>query len=152
MSNVSLVDGHIDEPKMTDEEIIKALECCSKKECNKCPNYSEDIECGEALLILALDLINRLKAEIGGLKKFIEKDQGLILKLTNVPKNEYDNKIKSETIKEFAERFEYFVLHEDPEINELKCKDYESYMGGINQLRLQIVKGINNLVKEMVGE
>ena len=64
MSNVSLVDGHIDEPKMTDEEIIKALECCSKKECYKCPNYSEGIECGEALLILALDLINRQKARI----------------------------------------------------------------------------------------
>lgn len=29
---------------------------------------------------------------------------------------------------EFADRIEYFVLHEDPEINAIKCKDYESYM------------------------
>jgi hypothetical protein len=56
---------------------------------------------------------------------------------------------KSEAIKEFAEEFEYFVLNEDPEINDLKCKDYESYKGGVNQFRLQIVKGIDNLVKEM---
>lgn len=55
-------------------------------------------------------------------------------------------------VKEFAERLEYFALHEDPEINAMKCKDYESYMGGFNQFRLQIAKGISNLLKEMEGK
>ena len=57
--------------------------------------------------------------------------------------------IKSEAIKEFAEELEYFVLNEDIEVVEPKCKDYESYINGANQFRHQIKNGINNLVKEM---
>ena len=56
---------------------------------------------------------------------------------------------KSEAIKEFAEELEYFVLNEDIEVVEPKCKDYESYINGANQFRHQIKNGINNLVKEM---
>ena len=48
---------------MSDNEIIKALECCSKKICKQCPNFSEDIECSEKLINLTLDLINRLQAD-----------------------------------------------------------------------------------------
>ena len=55
---------------------------------------------------------------------------------------------KSEAIKEFAEELEYFVLNEDIEVVEPKCKDYESYINGANQFRHQIKKGINNLVEE----
>ena len=53
---------------MTDEQIIKALECCCKSfgNCTKCP-YKE-VDCvttsGKSLLLKdALDLINRLQAE-----------------------------------------------------------------------------------------
>ena len=63
MNSVSLVDGHIDGQGLTDEQIIKALECCRKKECNTCPCY-DDIECGEMLIGYTIDLINRQKAEI----------------------------------------------------------------------------------------
>ena len=55
---------------------------------------------------------------------------------------------KSEAIKEFAEELEYFVLNEDIEVAEPKCKDYESYINGANQFRHQIKNGINSLVKE----
>ena len=48
---------------MTDNEIIKALECCGDKVCKQCPNFSEDIECGEKLIKQAFDLINRLQEE-----------------------------------------------------------------------------------------
>ena len=53
---------------MTDNEIIKALECCSRSgwlnDCDGCPCYdkTEDIqtsECQERLMKNALDLINR---------------------------------------------------------------------------------------------
>ena len=53
--------------------------------------------------------IARLAYELEGLKKFIEEDQGLILKLTNVPKDEYDNQIKTEALKEFAEAVYYHI-------------------------------------------
>ena len=72
-------------------------------------------------------------------------------------KNYFDVKkmikeIKSEAIKEFAEELEYFVLNEDIEVVEPKCKDYESYINGANQFRHQIKNGIDNLAKEMTGE
>lgn len=55
---------------MTDNEIIKALECCRKpvSDCVCCPvEYGE--ACFDHLKTLALDLINRQKAEIDRLKK-----------------------------------------------------------------------------------
>ena len=91
---------------MTDNEIIKALECCCtdvrEDTCPKCAFYKKH-RCSTLMLNGASDLINRQKAEIEKLKNrnaFLE--------------NEYKNqgelfwervKIKqSEVIKEFAER------------------------------------------------
>lgn len=66
---------------MTDEQIIKALRCCGMRDCGKCPYAGSAKECSN-LSILALDLIDRLRA-----------------------KNKREiNQIKSEAIKEFAER------------------------------------------------
>lgn len=55
---------------MTDNEIIKALECCMKicEDCDNCPcinnnDYTNVYDCKEALLKNALDLINRLQAQ-----------------------------------------------------------------------------------------
>lgn len=53
---------------MTDNEIIKALECCTDElyeNCNECPYSTDTLSC-ERLKLLedSLDLINRLKAEI----------------------------------------------------------------------------------------
>ncbi len=51
---------------MTDNEIIKALECCEKpvgKGCKECPLYNTDCTAIN-LGAIALDLINRQKAEI----------------------------------------------------------------------------------------
>ena len=47
------------------------------------------------------------------------------------------------------EEFEYFILNEDIEVVEPKCKDYESYINGVNQFRYQIKNYINNVLKEM---
>lgn len=55
--------------KLTDAEIVKALECCSKKICKQCPNFSEDIECSEKLITLALYLINRQEEAEAKLKE-----------------------------------------------------------------------------------
>lgn len=49
---------------MTDEEIIKGLECCSKDDgsCEPCPFWKiESPECIHALFKNTLDLINRLQ-------------------------------------------------------------------------------------------
>ena len=53
---------------MTDNEIIKALECCiSCENCDICPQHST--ECVSDLLKLAYDLITCQQAEIERLKK-----------------------------------------------------------------------------------
>ena len=116
---IEMIDEYLLEPNSISKEWIECMRLCKQA---------------------ILDSESQ-KAEIERLQK-----EGLILNKTFM---DFVNKKKAETIKEFADRLEYFALHEDPEINAMKCKDYESYMGGFNQFRLQIVKGIDNLLKEM---
>ena len=56
---------------MTDNEIIKALECCKDPECancKECPAYETHKDCMGCVLSEAIDLINRQRAEIERLK------------------------------------------------------------------------------------
>ena len=133
---------------MTDEQIIKALDCCHSElgnMCSICPLFDPDNDyCEDELHKNALNLINRQKAELERLKKNID---GLNIFTTNHMKV-----IRVQAMKEFAEELEYFVLNEDIEVVEPKCKDYESYINGANQFRHQIKNGINNIVKEMTEE
>ena len=70
MSNVSMVDGHIDEPKMTEEKVIEALEICLRGDydkirnalCGKCV-YIKYSDCKLSLQSDVLNLIKRIKAE-----------------------------------------------------------------------------------------
>lgn len=57
---------------MTDNEIMKALGCCVKLDCKKCnlkTRFKTATNCRNDLLVTALDLINRQKAEIERLQK-----------------------------------------------------------------------------------
>ena len=130
---------------MTDNEIIKALECCVKDEwyCdNNCLFFKN---CSKTLMAKnALDLIKHQKEEIEQWKEEANRYQNLwCMAVDDI------GTAKSEAIKEFAEKLEYFVLNEDIEIVKPKCKYYGSYINGANQFRHQIKNGINNLVKEM---
>ena len=73
---------------MTDEQIIKALEYCKIGECDDCPFYGVKEDCEVEILEEALNVIYRKKAEI---------EQEI-------------KEIKSEAIKEFAERLEGMIL------------------------------------------
>ena len=116
---------------MTDKEIIKALECCVDEDCDNCPNRS-GIFCIVKIESYALDLINRqqeqLEAAIAGQetlqKALAEKDEeikrlknnvfcsvvideGKMRNIVNEKVAEFEldiESIKSEAIKEFAER------------------------------------------------
>ena len=58
--------------KFTQEQIIKALECCGfTEDCSGCPFYS-DMGCDENIHANALDLIKRQKAEIERVQLEIE--------------------------------------------------------------------------------
>ena len=111
---------------MTDNEIIKALECCSNAEpCANCPCQKQ---CDETdLAEIALDLINRQKAEIEMLQIKIEGVQE-----ANAILREHIRK----AVKEFAER--------------LKEKQ-QVFIGHDYTCKFIYLSEIDNLVKEMVG-
>jgi hypothetical protein len=61
--------------KFTDEEIEKALECCSSYDCDGCPLYSPTINCVILLPQKALELVKRQRAEIEKLKEKNDESQ-----------------------------------------------------------------------------
>lgn len=58
---------------MTDDEIVKALDCCDNCFCDECAYKSKLFHCKEDLCHDALDLINRQKAEIERLRNYAGK-------------------------------------------------------------------------------
>ena len=142
---------------MTDNDIIKALECCKMPvgsgACKSCPlneirtnRRIDDESCTSIFLKNALDLINRQKAEIEELAYKLEcllchATSGKLSKYTypldtmeryvNDTIQEYCEEAQAEAIKEFAERLKQ-VLYNDEYI--------------------LIRSIIDNLVKEMVGD
>ena len=141
---------------MTDNDIIKALECCtvcsSIETCGECPYVECPTRkgCVGEMVKDALDLINRLQYDveikesvIKTLFVDIDKKKAEIERLQNAYKQcawERDifldelKTAKSEAIKEFAER-----LKEEATVDD----DSTWWVANID---------IDNLVKEMVGE
>lgn len=125
---------------MTDEQIIKALECCKDRECQTgCPRLHNNLpiedDCRCNLIKDALDLINRQQAEIERLKGW-----------ENLLKAEKHSLIKTEAIKEFAERLKSLVnQHHYMLANIHNSRDFGMFTVGFEQ-------AIDNIVKEMVGD
>lgn len=115
---------------MTDNEIIKALECCMSDNppCTTCKYDGDTItvdECMGELMKDALDLINRQKANAEG--------------LTNAVKylNEQLSSARAEAVKEFAERLKF---------------EKATGMNWFGKEHYSVkVEEIDNLVKEMAG-
>lgn len=128
---------------MTDEQIIKGFERCftlgfDKSTYYECPFYTATAKCTEDLRDSVLALINRQKTEIESLKQIIDENDKEILKLQKriifwrEDLNYQPEKIKSEAIKEFAERLKS-KLQWDCEFSN----------------KLVFENDIDNLVKEM---
>lgn len=116
--------------KLTDKEIVKALECCMNGRCDDDCTFRETCEHCHNLDSLILDLINRLQAENERLKT------NLNIELENFA-TEYDSKIKAEAYKEFAER----------------CKKKASMYGFGDKSGVWVnTNEIDNLLKELVGD
>ena len=69
----------MNEKKPTDEDVVKALECCSKSwDCNNCKRDKENNNrfiCSENLMKDCLDLIHRLQAENEELREKLIDEQ-----------------------------------------------------------------------------
>lgn len=125
---------------MTDEQIIKALECCATDDgddCSQCPYGNIVYKSGSGGCVNrcrkdALDLINRQKAEIERLTDLSDQlGNDIDIKLNYI--YDLEEKIetaKSEAIKEFAEQL-------------IRTADGDDEYGTV------FVFNINDLVKEM---
>lgn len=131
---------------MTNEQIIRALECCASiqhYESNRCEKCSlrEDHVCLDTLMESVLDLVARQKAEIERLDELNDRlgnDVDVKLKLIYELEDKSAN-VKSEAIKEFADKL---IVKLDNEA----LTEFEMYDGyDIRDTKFIIA----NLVKEM---
>ena len=128
---------------MTDNDIVKALECCTNEptlNCRNCP-YEESCNMGRSdMQKAALDLINRQKAEIERLNGCVktEEEVRVIAKETI---RVGVNSIRAEAIKEFAERLKNCIHEDMPSI----C-DRAGYIAE------DLPDSIDNLVKELTEQ
>lgn len=122
--------------EFTDEEITKAVECCSEPccVCDECPLYCVGVNCSSfELHRYALDLINRQKSEIERLNKKVEELSDVLSDTIRIRYAE----AKIEAYKEFAER--------------LKQSTVTAVIG--NEIyAVATSKGVDNILKEMIGE
>ena len=128
---------------MTDKEIIKALECChTGEECYKCefqPSKQDrkgTVGCSLQMMKQALGLINRQKAEIERLNEENKRLLSMLFRKARGVSKVVKNIIKTEAIKEFAERLKKKGFADE-------YYEHESIV---------YVQDIDNLVREMVGE
>ena len=115
---------------MTDNEIIKVLECCKDiGGCFVCPLYTTDgNRCTETVIVAALDLIQRQQKRIERLKDNLDA----------VLSERADH---SEAIEEFADR----VVEQLKESSKIYCEEYDQ-----RENNLYLLDAID-ILKEMVG-
>ena len=143
--------------KLTDEEVVKALECC--KDCSINLNFEivQKIEDKNKEILELIDIINRQKAEIEKLKEcpkcVYEYDDEVIeyciqgpcpnFKPVHVGIDLSIKQIKAEAYKEFAKRLENKIKTE--------CNPYGKPTYDYDT-SISIMNYMDNLLKEMVGE
>jgi hypothetical protein len=123
--------------KLTDNEIVKALECCwHSKDCvgNECPLFEPVNDCAQLMAMEALDLINRQQAEVERLQKEVDRLSQIVL---------YNDGIVSDLEKDLfnakAEAIKELMFNLDEEIS-----TYSSNGKGLN-----VYAWLKNYVKEM---
>ena len=109
---------------MESKDIIKALECCKKMKCAKCP-FTEVINCKNKLIKKALNLLCVKEASIVSLQAVKEHQQAEIERLTvlaelgSMRANDYRamrdkcKTAKTEAYKEFADRLRQHKVYSD---------------------------------------
>lgn len=95
--------------KFTDDEIIKALECCASYDCDGCPLYSPTINCVILLPQKALELVERQMAEIEAWKEEVNR------------LSFWDHMKRTAVINEFADRLCEGRVSNDPVVIAAKC-------------------------------
>ena len=156
----------MEEKKLTDEEIVKALDICYNSTCctNECPYFNKNgrnfcME-GKAFYKNLEDLINRQKAEIERLKGFLqtfktvikEKDEQIEQRLEEVYADfmkEY--KIAKQDLKESLER-EVELQKQVDEAYQQGFSDGNAYETKMDELALKYEQAVKDTAKEIYKE
>lgn len=105
---------------MTDNDIIKALECCggsSAVDCYDCPlKQGEITHCTTELATNALSLINRQNAEIESLRNTVKTDFLTVTEKLKLSQSEIRD-IRAEAVKEVTKKWkadlEYYLVNNE---------------------------------------
>ena len=151
---------------MTDNEIIKALECCAQiqRRCAECPAWKELNLCGSVAKSQALKLINRQKSEIESLGESVRLQSEMLYDLemeierlkgildsyalqygTATDKEVFLKQAKAEAFKEFADGLHKYI-------DDFREKREMVMLPYTEAALLAIEKKIDNLVKEFTEE
>lgn len=140
---------------MTDEQIIKNLECCMESECDNC-QYQYDTACKEYIFHDCLSLIHNLMNKNKALQHYYDeclkdlKNANAEIERLEETKNRLSYNLQavlderadhSEAVKEFAERYERYLLSQLTSAS-LDKKEWINFC----------LEELDNLKKEMVGE
>lgn len=151
---------------MTDNEIIKALECCKNGQCADCPRIYTPYEifrCKEDLISNALDLINRQQAEVERLRDEnlqseyparIRVDDFLVCANSLGEWLEFCDSLKAEAIKEVVERLKKHIESLEYNANTTrKTITVQMLYDQINWVLKEVIpKTIDGALKEMAGD
>ena len=125
---------------MTDNEIIKVLECCGKEySCEKCALNTwldEKRDCIGAILVNALDLINRLQDEKQALINGQETLQNTIV----------EQKAEIERLNDELQRAKVEISKHFDYMDEVANEALDVFA---DSLKIKLNRTIDNLVKEM---
>lgn len=142
---------------MTDNEIIKALECCKKDDCDNCPNDFGN--CYANLSGYSLELINRQQEEIDRLRKEVNL---VSIQFQDLQERYEEAQTEIEQWKEEANKYQKLWCIAVDDIETAKSEAYKEfaeelkkcydnpvwYLGGSNGF----FDNLDNFVKEMVGD
>ena len=142
--------------ELTNEEVVKALECCSSpnvlKGCENCPLRNNKENCRSILDFKILNLINdqkteieRLTEEINALNGNTEKYIAECEKRSREMAEDYRKEIRVEAIKEFAKIVKAEAFDRCIDVT----YDGRGEVKRIGIRRVLFNKQINELVKEM---
>ena len=146
--------------KLTENHIVQAYKCCITRKCDECPLQKiANPYCKEDVMGEMLNIINRLEAE----NKALNRDNDRLLEEIQAVKKsaretaeKYQSKlieaykklktVKSEAIKEFAERF-LKKIHDNHYLlsDRNNSKDHGMFTVGIEQ-------AVNETKEEMAGK
>lgn len=144
---------------MTDNEIIKALKCCSRENCSGCP-YHGKCHQGNPMIKDALDFINHQKTEIERLQKEVNL---VSIQFQDVQEQYEEAQAEIEQWKEEANKYQKLWCIAIDDIETAKAKAYKEFAEKLeNEINCRttlsreqdknVIHIIHNLLKEMVGE